>query len=437
MNKITILATFTLAAVLPAAALAADQDLDLSQAFALASDMGKNADAVVVPMATVVPVTVPLTAPAAAVKAAPKKWTIMVYVDGKNSLEEYIYTNLKQMEQVGSNDKVNVVVEVGRMNGQSQGDFHGDKDWTGCRRYLINKGVSAVGIASPILQTIPDCDMGDYNHAIDFGKWAMSNYPAEHYMYILWDHGGGWIKTVPGFSSAKAIALDEQSKHLIDTPQMGKIMKALGHIDVYGSDACLMQMAEVAYEIKGQTDFIVGSEKTEPGNGWQYADFLNKVNSSGLSALEVAKAAVDTYTPQYPTEATMSAIQSSALDGFTDKLNAFVNAVEASNGGKLAAAAREKSRNFEDQGEFTENKDLYDFASLVSASSKDKTVKTAAKDLMSYINGTLVVDNKVSKDLAKAHGVAIYAPTTGFDNDYNEMLFAGTKWPEFVKFMQK
>jgi hypothetical protein len=156
-----------------------------------------------------------------------------------------------------------------------------------------------------------------------------------------------------------------------------------------------------------------------------------------MSAQEVAKAIVDTYTPQYTTGATMSAIKSSALNGFADKLNAFTDAVTAANDGKTAAAAREKAQNFNAQGEFTENKDIYDFASLMSTSSKNAAVKAAAKDLMSYISGTLVVDNKVSKDYAKAKGVAIYAPTTGFDNDYNDMLFAATKWPAFVKFMQQ
>jgi hypothetical protein len=429
-----MLATFVLSAVLPSAIFAADQSTGLSQAYSAAGSLNSGSGAEAVP----VPVAAPVAAAPAAKKDTPKVWTIMVYVDGKNSLEQFIYTNLHQMEQVGSTDQINVVAEVGRMNGQD-GDFTGDGNWTGCRRYLIQKTASPTdGISSPILQTIPDCDMGDYNHAIDFGKWAMSNFPAQHYMYILWDHGGGWIHTVPGFTTAKAIALDEDTHHLIDTPQMGAIMKALGHIDVYGSDACLMQMAEVDYEIRGYTDYVVGSEKTEPGTGWDYAGFLNNVNSSDLSAESVAKAAADSYAPQYSSEATISVVKSAAMDGFAAKLNTFTDAIENSSGGaKMAAAAREKARNFEDQGEFAENKDIYDFASLVSASSKDKAVKAAAKDLMSYIKGTLVVDNKVSSDYAKAYGLAIYAPTSGFDNDYSNMLFAFTKWPDFIKFMQQ
>jgi hypothetical protein len=347
------------------------------------------------------------------------------------------------MEKLGSTDKVNVVVEVGRMNGQSDGDFHGDGDWTGCRRYLVQKtDKPGAGISSPILQTIPDCDMGDYNHAIDFGKWAMQNYPAQHYMYVLWNHGGGWFKTTPGFTNTKVIAYDDQTKHVISTPQMAKILKALGHVDVYGSDACLMQMAEVAFEIRGLTDFIVGSEKTEPGSGWDYAAFLKTVYASGMSPLEVANAVVDTYTPQYSAGATLSTIRSSALDGFVDKLNSFVGAVQTAGEVKVAAAARDAALNFKvpakpGQENYEENKDLYDFLALTAAGSKSDAVKAAARDLMAYIDGKLVADNKVSPDFAKAHGVAIYAPAKGFNRDYNELLFNASQWPALVKAMQK
>jgi hypothetical protein len=436
MTKITMLAAFVLAALIPASALAQDQDTDLSQAYAALSRLGNGTGGA----APAVPVPAAIKQPAApaATRAAAKKWTIMVYIDGKNSLESDIYTNIRQMEQLGSTDKVNVVVEIGRMNGQ-ENDFHGEGDWTGCRRFLITRNNTAgKDMVSPMLQNIPNCDMGDYNHAIDFGKWAMNRYPAEHYMYVLWNHGGGWFKTTPGYTNAKTIAYDDQTRHVISTPQMASILKALGHIDVYGSDACLMQMSEVAYEIRNQADFIVGSEKTEPGNGWQYANFLKKMYGSGMSPLEVANAVVDTYTPQYPTGATLSTIRASAMDGLVARLNIFEGAVQKAGEMKTAAAAREKAQNFKvPNGRFVENKDLYDFLSLVSASSRDTAVKAAARDLMSYIDNTLVLDNKVSKDYSRAHGVAIYAPTTGYNRDYDELLFAFTKWPAMIKLMQR
>jgi hypothetical protein len=47
------------------------------------------------------------------------------------------------------------------------------------------------------------------------------------------------------------------------------------------------------------------------------------------------------------------------------------------------------------------------------------------------------VDNKVSSDYVKSQGVAVYIPASGFDTDYNQLLFSGTKWLDFIKFMEK
>jgi len=66
-----------------------------------------------------------------------KEWTIMVYVDGKNDLEKFALKDMNEMEMIGSSYEVNVVVEVGRIDGFDVSDG----DWKGTRRYLIQKCV--------------------------------------------------------------------------------------------------------------------------------------------------------------------------------------------------------------------------------------------------------------------------------------------------------
>jgi hypothetical protein len=72
----------------------------------------------------------------------------------------------------------------------------------------------------------------------------------------------------------KGISYDDETNHHITTPQMGAMLKGINGVDVYGSDACLMQMPEVDYELKDSVDYIVGSEETEPGDGYTYNTFL-------------------------------------------------------------------------------------------------------------------------------------------------------------------
>jgi len=192
----------------------------------------------------------------------------------------------------------------------------------------------------------------------------------------------------------------------------------------------------VAYEIRNNTDFVVGSEKTEAGDGWDYAATLRNFYASSMSAQALAKSVVDAYTPQYTSGATLSAIRSASMDGFVTRLNAFVDAVTAASDGSAAVAKARSSALSMEEDSLPENKDLGDFVSIVVANSKDINVQTSGKALLSSIK-SMVVDNKVTSDYAKAKGVAIYAPDSGFDRDYLELQFANTKWVSFIKFIQQ
>ena len=109
-------------------------------------------------------------------KAAKKKWTVMVFVNGKNDLESAGLLNLNMMELVGSNKDVSIVAEIGRMKGQAQGDTADDGDWTGSRRIYVQKDDDMEKIKSPAVMTTPTVDMGDYKRAVDFVKWSKKNY---------------------------------------------------------------------------------------------------------------------------------------------------------------------------------------------------------------------------------------------------------------------
>ena len=134
-----------------------------------------------------------LEAAAKDAKAAPKEWTVMVFINGKNDLELAGLYNVNQMEKIGSTKDMNIVVEQGRMKGQAGGDTDLDGDWTGSRRMLIKKDKNEEKITSPVLQEDKVVDMGDYKRALDFVKWSKEKYPAKRYMLIVWNHGSGWM----------------------------------------------------------------------------------------------------------------------------------------------------------------------------------------------------------------------------------------------------
>ncbi len=360
-----------------------------------------------------------------------KKWTVMAFINGKNNLEAYAVKDTNEMEMAGSSPDINVVVELGRTTGYATSDG----DWTGVRRYLIQKDEDIYSITSPIVQQFEKRDMGDWQKLADFAQWAKKNYPAERYMLIIWDHGSGWYKKEELFA-AKGISYDKETGNHISTPQLRQALAQIGKIDVYFSDACMMQMASVAYEIRKYADYIVGSEETEPGDGQTYNTFLQPlVNRPSMTPAEVSLLAVNAFYENYlpkNRKATMSIIKTSKLDEFIIHVDNFAQAVMASGEISVATAAKAQTQTYT----YPDFKDLYHFVQLVVKDTKNTQVSQTGRTLMSFIEPKLVPYNKYVTDAMKnSHGVSIYLPEK-YRPEYEELLWAKSgKWPEFIKWM--
>ncbi|MCX5792548.1 MAG: clostripain-related cysteine peptidase [Elusimicrobia bacterium] len=368
-----------------------------------------------------------------------KEWTVMVFMNAKNNLAEMALKDISEMEQVGSDEKVNIVLEVGRTDG-----FYTGGSWATARRHLIKKDASRE-FTSPVVQEITHIDMGDHQSIIDFGRWAKANYPARHYMLVIWSHGIGWEK-VPLSKAAKGISFDEETGHRVDTPQMREILKGIGGADIYASDACLMQMAEVAYEIKDQVSFIVGSEDTEPGHGYAYDAFLGLLAANpGMSAENLAKAMVDTHAEYYAAlnqDSTSSYLRTAAIPEFLKLTDNFTEAMIKSGEGQAAKKAVAEALHYTHH---PDNKDLYHFVQLATAGARDPQVRSAGTRLMAYISGALVGKNRTTmrftpylgKIDSNSHGIAIYLPLSAPGYGYDELRWEkDSRWVKFINWYQ-
>ncbi len=377
------------------------------------------------------------------VQKAPAEWTIMVFVNGKNNLEPFAIKDINEMEQVGSNANLNIVVEMGRMDGYDTSNG----DWKTTRRYYVTKDKDTAKIGSKMLADLGDIDMGNYQSVIDFGNWAKAAYPAKKYMLIIWNHGAGWEKGL-NLAITKGISYDEVTGNHINTPQMGQILKGIGGVDVYGSDACLMQMAEVDYEIKDSVKYIVGSEETEPGDGYTYNTFLGPVAAKPtMTAEELARTAVAAYADHYQAAnegATQSLVNPAYIPQLLTLTNDFAYAVTQSGDKTLAKSARDGAVKFA----MAENKDLYDFTRLVVEGTKSADVKAKGQALMSFITSDLVMVNRTTNspggswdeptDYSPAKGIAVYIPSGTLGDGYTDLQWAKySNWDEFVNWMNQ
>lgn len=377
-----------------------------------------------------------------------KEWTILVYLNGKNDLERAALNDLNDMERAGSTAKVNVVAELGRIKGFETSNGN----WTGVRRYYITKDRNRKVVTSKMLQDLGEADMGDYRTLADFGRWAKAAYPARRYMLIVWNHGSGWEKRPvldPG-ALTKGISFDDASKNHIDTPQLGRALGEIGKVDIYASDACLMQMPEVDYELKDRADYIIGSEETEPSEGYAYAAFLAPLEARpAMSAADLAKIVVDSYSAQYRrsrTGSTLSFVKSTALNGLAERVKDWTSAVMAAGMKREVREAITSAMSYDHWG----NKDLYSFVHLVSARAANAEVREKSAELLRYISGELVLYSRSTdqaavddngdegggvspKDYSGSHGIAAYLPGLKINDGYRELAWAPVSgWPEFM-----
>ncbi|MEA3559315.1 MAG: clostripain-related cysteine peptidase [Candidatus Thermoplasmatota archaeon] len=227
------------------------------------------------------------------------EWTFMVYLDSDNNLEEAGIDDVNEMEKVGSTEDVNILVQMDRIEGFDTSNG----DWTGTRRFRVEKDNDDAKLNSPELEDIGESNMGDPEVLIDFVKWSIENYPAKKYGLVLWNHGGAfrgicYDDTVPG--------LPEGEYDMINMTELNyaaeMIYQVAGNrrIDLCGFDACLMAQVAVLYELKDFVKVALSSGYNEPGDGWPYDSILQPlVDDPGMDERELARIVVDEYIRSY------------------------------------------------------------------------------------------------------------------------------------------
>lgn len=357
-------------------------------------------------------------------KTKPKEWTVMVFLSARNDLERFAIEDINEMEKVGSDRRINIVVQFAGLEASP-------------KRYYIDEDQDMYTINSTVVERPANVDMGSWKHLVEFAKWTKAKYPAKRYMLVVWNHGDGW-KNIKNFSANKGIAYDDITGNYITTEQLGFAMKEIGRVDIISFDACLMQMAEVAYEIKNYADVILASEETEPGAGYPYDKMLPQMIKNPSAPLEqiVTKMIKEFHKYYYykGKASTHSALRTGAFDGFANLLNEWADAAVNSNekSGIKSAVSYAKSYAIAD------NKDLYDFIENVNTRITDSVLIEKGKRLQSYIKTNLVIYSaatlKGSGVDEMSHGIAVYLPGYGYSSYYDKLTWArDARWDEFLK----
>lgn len=349
-----------------------------------------------------------------------EEWTYMVYLDADNNLEEFGIEDFLEMASVGSNDNINIVVQMDRADGYSSAAG----DWTEARRGLVEAG------DSPDLNwgtSVGEVNMGDQSTLTDFVDWGMSNYQADNYAVVMWNHGGGW----------NSIANDATSGgDALTANEVSGALSGFSGIDLIGADACLMGMVEFAHQIKDSGSVFVGSEQLEPGDGWSYDTILGDLAADPtMTASELGSVIVNRYGESYGGGETQSATDLSAVDSLSGEISQLAETI-MSDATSYDLSQLQTHRN---NSAYFAYEDYRDLGTILSRVASDTTmtdsIQTAAETAFTAYEST-IIQNHSGIDQG-ATGLSIYFPSMGTAlasdyNDSNSTFAADTAWNEFL-----
>jgi len=385
-------------------------------------------------LAAAIPVTVVrgqlVTVQDALLEPSSRKWTFLVFLNADNNLNQFGFDDVNEMEMVGSSPEVDIVVQMDTLDGP-------------CRRLHIERDSDPNTITSPVLQEMGEVDMGNWQVLRDFVQWGTTNYPAEHYAIVLWDHGAGWRTATTAETRnpvTRGVSFDDTSGNHISITDLPQALDVQPRLDIICFDSSLMQMVEVAYELRHFGYIMVGSEESPPGSGYAYQTFLASLVATPTMLPEQFAERIVTQTLDYyasigyTSGLTQSAVSLAKMDSLASALDGFARALATAmpTFSTQIASARNQAQRYA----YPDNKDLYDFARLVSAAVPRANVTTAAQAVTQAVDDAVLAEAH-NAARANSHGLAIYVPSSTtyafYRTSYQQLeLSANTYWDNWL-----
>jgi hypothetical protein len=228
-------------------------------------------------------------------------WTIMIYMCGADlesngqtsasSASGYATGDLKEIYNTRASlpSNVNVIVEAG-----------GAKSWKTTyssvisTSYLNRFHLTTSGYTKD--EQITKANMGLASTFQSFLEWGLTSYPADRTMVVFWDHGGAMHGCCYDENYNDDALLNSEVHSALSGAftSTGRTSK----LECIGYDACLMQVQDVAEFNSEYFNYMVASEESEAGAGWDYdGGWLTSIysNPTTVTTSSVLTSVVNTF----------------------------------------------------------------------------------------------------------------------------------------------
>lgn len=365
---------------------------------------------------------------------AARQWAMYTYIAGDNNLSSAGLSDIREMESAGASKNVHVAVQIDTV-GEHEGSV----------RYEISLPDFAGKSHRTVIQRLPEQNTGKPKYLAEFARWAAERYPARHRLLVVWNHGAGFMH-----EPTRDIGYDDSSKG--DALTMGELRWALekagfgkgpqGRVAVLGFDACLMNMIEVAYEFIGLADLVVGSQQTEPGDGWPYGEVVAALQGRP-DPKAAAKRVVQVYDRSYRNtgqfNVTQSAIELARLPAAGRALDRLGRALHALLPARRNAVveARVRTQGYEEPTYV----DLVDLARNLRAAIPESAVRAACDAVSTAVKASVLANRRYGGAVSRSSGMSVWFPLVRTDYATRRSEYVALRctqdYPGWSKFLDR
>ena len=214
------------------------------------------------------------------------KRTVLVYLAADNNLASFALEDLEEMKEgmmEANTDKLHLLVYID----------------TGTSPRLVELKKQDGQVVEDVVRTYDDRNSVGVDETREVFADVFSNpdFQADSYGLIYWSHGDGWIPY--GQASTRWVGQDKtDGDHRMNISELVSVLEGAPHLDFLMFDACFMASVEVAYELRGFTDYYIGSPTENPGPGAPY-ERLVPLMAADQAAVEMSKAYFAAYEEIY------------------------------------------------------------------------------------------------------------------------------------------
>lgn len=332
-----------------------------------------------------------------------KSWAFLAYIAGDNNLSDNGLVDIEEMTHAGASPRVHAGVQI---------DTEGEHD--GSIRYEITEPDSTGVAHRTVIERLPESDSGAPDTLVRFLKWGFQRYPADNRLVVVWNHGAGFRTSRR--ARLKDIAFDDYGSSL-DIPELERALRRAGatpqnRVTILGFDACLMNMVEIVHHLRSRVELVVGSEQTEPLDGWPYDKVLADMKRGGAPrqiAAKIVRRYISAYRSEGEEDVTQSAVVASATDNIVMAMGRLGRALAQNDAAwhSRVRAVRTAVQSYEDYPDYV---DLVDLVGLLRRKIGDANVKALARAVATAASAAVIANGRYGRGVRGSHGLSVWFP---------------------------